>query len=133
MGYLDERFVEYDLDSEDERWLDDFNMGQDRLPPRRLEYLLWRLELANAEATDRALSGAGALPHHAASTIVRGHSGRARTQWPDVLWCLQLARATGQQTAETVQWRHPRTRAHKDAVHVVPFTCTKLQRFTAPM
>lgn len=62
MGYLDERFVEYDLDSEDERWLDGFNAGQDRLTPRRLEYLLWRLELANAEATDRALSGAGAMP-----------------------------------------------------------------------
>ncbi len=61
VGYLDERFVEYDLDSEDERWLDGFNQGQDRLPPRRLEGLLWRLELANAEATDRALSGAGAF------------------------------------------------------------------------
>ncbi|KAK9843485.1 hypothetical protein WJX81_005242 [Elliptochloris bilobata] len=60
LGYLDERFVEYDLDSEDERWLEGFNRGQDRLPPRRLEYLLWRLEVANAEATDRALSGAGA-------------------------------------------------------------------------
>jgi len=59
VGYLDERFVEYDLDSEDERWLGALNGGQDRLPPRRLESLIWRLELANAEATDRALAGAG--------------------------------------------------------------------------
>jgi hypothetical protein len=60
VGYLDERFVEYDLDSEDERWLGALNGGQDRLPPRRLESLIWRLELANAETTDRALAGAGA-------------------------------------------------------------------------
>ena len=61
VGYRDENMVEYDLDSEDERWLDHYNDGQDRLSDTRFEYLLWRLEVANAEATDRALSVAGDL------------------------------------------------------------------------
>ena len=60
IGYHDERFIEYDLDEEDAEWLDGLNRGQDRLPPRRMELLMWRLEVANAEATDRALAAAGA-------------------------------------------------------------------------
>ena len=61
IGYHDERFIEYDLDEEDQEWLDGLNRGQDRLPARRMELLMWRLELANAEATDRALAAAGQL------------------------------------------------------------------------
>lgn len=59
IGYLDERFIEYDLDPEDENWLEAFNRGQQRLPVRRFELLLWRLEVANADATDAALAAAG--------------------------------------------------------------------------
>lgn len=59
IGYHDDRFIEYDLDKEDEAWLEAFNRGQDRLPARRMELLMWRLECANAEATDRALAAAG--------------------------------------------------------------------------
>ncbi len=60
IGYHDERFIEYDLEKEDEKWLEAVNRGQeDRLPARRMELLMWRLECANAEATDRALAAAG--------------------------------------------------------------------------
>lgn len=51
--------IEYDLDAQDRAWLDSFNRGQNRLPPRRLELFLWRLELANAAATERTLAAAG--------------------------------------------------------------------------
>ncbi|KAK9795202.1 hypothetical protein WJX73_007747 [Symbiochloris irregularis] len=61
LGYLDEKFIEYDLDAADKAWLEaNINKGQNRLPPRRFEMLLWRLELANAAATERTLSAAGA-------------------------------------------------------------------------
>ena len=40
-------------------WLKELNLGQDRLPERRFELLLWRLEVANADATDRTLTAAG--------------------------------------------------------------------------
>ena len=59
IGYCDERFIEFDVEGEDERWLEAFNRGQRRLPQRRFELLLWRLETANAEATDAALAAAG--------------------------------------------------------------------------
>ena len=52
--------MEYGLDEEDEVWLRAINRGQERLPPKRLELLLWALEVANAAATDRALTAAGA-------------------------------------------------------------------------
>ncbi len=90
IGYHDERFIEYDLDKEDEEWLEAFNRGQeDRLPARRMELLMWRLECANAEATDSALAAAGErliLPatcliywgrplHHAVTYFSIGKSG----------------------------------------------------------
>ena len=40
-------------------WLRELNRGQDRLPERRFELLLWRLEIANADATNRTLTAAG--------------------------------------------------------------------------
>ncbi len=46
--------MDYDLDDEDRQWLAAFNRGQERLPHRRMELLLWRLDTANAEATDSA-------------------------------------------------------------------------------
>jgi Enhancer of polycomb-like len=65
VGYRDERLVEYDIDTEDERWLEQFNGGQERLSQRRFEQMIYRLELANAEATDRALAAAGGGAHRA--------------------------------------------------------------------
>ena len=59
VGYQDDGFIEYDLDAGDKAWLEAFNQGQNRLPPRRLELLMWRLELANAAATERTLANAG--------------------------------------------------------------------------
>lgn len=53
VGHRDESFVEYDMDEADWRWLNKFNQGQDRLPPRRFELLIWRLELVNADANDQ--------------------------------------------------------------------------------
>ncbi len=58
-GWKDERFVEYGLDAEDEEWMQGINCGQNRMPPGRLEQLLWALEVANATATDHALTAAG--------------------------------------------------------------------------
>ena len=58
-GHKDENFVEYDLDENDREWLENFNKGQDRLPPRRFELLIWRLELINAEANERHSTAAG--------------------------------------------------------------------------
>ena len=52
-GHKDERFVEYDLDSDDLKWLEAFNQGQDRLPQRRLELLIWRLEKENAAYNEK--------------------------------------------------------------------------------
>lgn len=46
--------MDYDLDDQDRQWLAAFNRGQERLPHRRMELLLWRLDTANAEATDTA-------------------------------------------------------------------------------
>ena len=62
--------VEYDLDTEDEEWLKGLNRGQDRLPVKRLELLIWRLEVANAEYTDRALATAGGCFGERASALL---------------------------------------------------------------
>ena len=43
------------------------------MPPATLERLLWRLELLNADATDGALSGAGALASERASAATVDH------------------------------------------------------------
>lgn len=59
MGFYDPHFVEYDMDSEDERWLEEYNQGQERLPEGKFEDAIWRLEITNAEATDQALNAAG--------------------------------------------------------------------------
>lgn len=60
IGWQEEDEVDYDLDDEDRQWLTAFNRGQDRLPYRRMELLLWKLDTANAEATDSAFLSAGA-------------------------------------------------------------------------
>lgn len=53
--------MEYDLDENDVQWLEKFNNGQDKLPARRFELLLWRLEVINAEANERHTTAAGVL------------------------------------------------------------------------
>ena len=60
VGYGDSNVIEYDLSPEDAAWLAEVNQGQNRLSPRRLELLLWQLEVCNARATDHALATAGA-------------------------------------------------------------------------
>ncbi|KAL3160983.1 hypothetical protein ABBQ38_009373 [Trebouxia sp. C0009 RCD-2024] len=60
VGWHEEDEVDYDLDEQDRQWLIAFNKGQERLPYRRMELLLWRLDTANAEATDSAFASAGA-------------------------------------------------------------------------
>lgn len=56
VGWHEEDEVDYDLDEQDRQWLIAFNKGQERLPYRRMELLLWRLDTANAEATDSAFA-----------------------------------------------------------------------------
>jgi hypothetical protein len=51
--------VEYDLDNDDEDWLEKYNQGQSRLASEKLERMLWKLEVSCADATDRVLTTAG--------------------------------------------------------------------------
>lgn len=51
--------VEYDLDNEDEDWLERYNVGRSKLSDEKFECMLWKLELACAEATEAALTAAG--------------------------------------------------------------------------
>src|SRR6056300_1847477 len=39
-------YVEYDLDNDDEDWLETFNEGADTLTAEKFEEMLWKLELA---------------------------------------------------------------------------------------
>ncbi len=55
-------YCEYDLDNEDEDWLSSYDGGPGRLPATKFERMLWRLELANAEATQRAFHAPGTQP-----------------------------------------------------------------------
>ncbi len=61
-GYDDSTFVEYDLDVEDETWLKQFNGEQERLTEEKFEAMLWRLDMANADATDKCFSFQGKRP-----------------------------------------------------------------------
>ncbi|KDP44691.1 hypothetical protein JCGZ_01191 [Jatropha curcas] len=47
-------FVEYDLDNEDEDWLQDFNKERKNLSPERFESLLFKLEVLDHKARERA-------------------------------------------------------------------------------
>lgn len=59
-AYKDDDFVEYDLDNEDEDWLEVFNRKQDnRLSDMKFERMLWKLELAWAESAEVTLTPTG--------------------------------------------------------------------------
>lgn len=62
VGYQVDGYVEYDLDNDDEDWLEKYNQGQTRLQSVKLERMLWKLDVACGEATDRVLTAAGAGP-----------------------------------------------------------------------
>ncbi|GAB4834328.1 hypothetical protein Ancab_032582 [Ancistrocladus abbreviatus] len=47
-------FIEYDLDNEDEDWLEDFNKDKKILAPERLEWLLFKLEVLDHKGRERA-------------------------------------------------------------------------------
>uniref|UniRef100_A0A0D9X6W6 Enhancer of polycomb-like protein n=1 Tax=Leersia perrieri TaxID=77586 RepID=A0A0D9X6W6_9ORYZ len=47
-------FVEYDLDNEDEDWLEDYNNERKNLNPEKLEVLLFKLETLDHKARERA-------------------------------------------------------------------------------
>lgn len=47
-------FVEYDLDNEDEDWLEDFNNDKKILMPEKFEVLLFKLEVLDHKARERA-------------------------------------------------------------------------------
>ena len=44
--------VEYDLDNDDEDWLEAYNDGQNRLPAEKLELMIWKLEMACGDANE---------------------------------------------------------------------------------
>ncbi|RAL53496.1 hypothetical protein DM860_007168 [Cuscuta australis] len=47
-------FVEYDLDNEDEDWLQEFNKEREVLPAEKLESILFKLEVFDHKARERA-------------------------------------------------------------------------------
>lgn len=47
-------FIEYDLDIEDEEWLEEFNIDKKILTPEKLESLLFKLEVLDHKARERA-------------------------------------------------------------------------------
>ncbi len=59
IGYEDPTLVEYDLDADDESWLAEYNRDQERLSMDKFETMLWRLDVANAEATDKSFAFQG--------------------------------------------------------------------------
>ena len=122
MGYADEAFIEYDLDAADKQWLEQYNQGQNRLPQRRLEMLLWRLELANAAATERAFGNAG--EHHPLQIlqVLGGTGGGVEAAWwsctdscrqwcasPRLeLWAQNLPETSCQASSCSASQTHPR-------------------------
>mmetsp|Transcript_10442 Transcript_10442/g.29715 ORF Transcript_10442/g.29715 Transcript_10442/m.29715 type:complete len:525 (-) Transcript_10442:261-1835(-) len=59
-SYYGPNFVEYNLEMDDLKWLDDYTGHTGILTEENFELMLWKLEVACAEATDRTLVAAGA-------------------------------------------------------------------------
>jgi len=82
VGYAQDDFVEYDLDSEDEKWLEAYNKGCDqRLCDMKFERMLWRLELAWAEAIEGTLTPAGELGWVGCESRGAGRIGKGEELW----------------------------------------------------
>ena len=103
--------VEYDLDNDDEDWLEKYNDGQNRLPAEKLEVMISKLEVACGEANDAqmaitaaaatergqiisyqdkcaAMAGTDALPKEKALELLQEVSGRpAILEAVYVYWC----------------------------------------------
>lgn len=62
-GSPEDEFVEYDMDTEDEEWVKNFNKGQPRLAESKFERMVWKLELACSDATEKTLRAAGECYH----------------------------------------------------------------------
>jgi len=63
--------VEYDLDSEDERWLENFNTREDKIDDSKFELMLTRLERACATATEKVLlSGGGSSTDRLSNSVL---------------------------------------------------------------
>lgn len=60
-NYDDPTLVEYDLDSEDDAWLKKFNGPHERLSSEKFETMLWKLDVANGEATDKVFCFQGTV------------------------------------------------------------------------
>jgi hypothetical protein len=57
--------VEYDLDAEDEDWVERYGLGGSKLSDQKFERMLWVLELACAEAQEVLWNAAGELNNRA--------------------------------------------------------------------
>ncbi|KAG2433542.1 hypothetical protein HYH02_012659 [Chlamydomonas schloesseri] len=65
VGLAKEDYVEYDLDNEDEDWLEAYNAGAaNRLSEEKFEQMLWRLETSNADANQRVMNEPGYAPDY---------------------------------------------------------------------
>eukprot|EP00249_Psilotum_nudum_P021124 c27981_g2_i1 orf=317-1837(-) len=77
-------FVDYDLDDEDEDWLQQFNNERNILSPERFEWMLYKLEILDHKARERtggmlATNGAPmfvVLQHDVAVEVLRSQSSR---------------------------------------------------------
>ncbi len=83
VGWARDDYVEYDLDNEDEDWLEAFNggppgsTGVPRLAEDKFEAMLYRLEVSNAEANQHLMgdSGGQGLPWGSAAVGLWGQGG----------------------------------------------------------
>jgi enhancer of polycomb-like protein len=54
-------YVEYDLDNDDEDWLENYNDGSEVLSAEKFEEMLWKLELACADANEKIMKANTAM------------------------------------------------------------------------
>jgi hypothetical protein len=74
VGWTSGDYVEYDLECDDEEWLAAFDAGQGRLDGLKLEKMLWKLDVACAEANERAFNSGPWLGLRALGSCWAAHS-----------------------------------------------------------